>query len=346
MDVVLEYLSRPFVGSSPGEIVLQVVDILIVSYLIYRLLLIIRGTRSAALAVGFVVVWIAYVTSPYLGLHTLHRLFQTLFSELSMFVIFALIIFQDEIRRAMAQVGRFRKTTLVLEAQAIEEVVQAAGALARKRLGAIIVFEGQANLDEHTTEGTVIDASLTRETLFATFIPSFENPIHDGAVIIRGLRIYKAGALLPLTTRSDLAKSLGTRHRAAIGITDQTDAVVVVVSEERGVISACIDGNIVQDLDMANLRKLLLSRFRRAHEKGDTWSLVDWWKRRRKRQLVERKTLLIEPPSEASGEARASQTGVKEGKSSSPKKKDGKDDGGPGDLGDSKAFAEFLGNKT
>ncbi len=344
MEAVLEYMSRPFVGGSPWEVILQILDILIVTYLIYRLLLIIRGTRSAALAISFLAIWVAYVAAPYLGLHTLHRLFQTLFSELSMFVIFALIIFQDEIRRAMAQVGRLRKTTLVLEAQAIEEAVQAAGALARKRLGAIIVFEGKADLDEYITEGTIVDAALTRETLFATFIPSFENPIHDGAVIIRGLRIYKAGALLPLTTRSDLAKSLGTRHRAAIGITDHTDAVTIVVSEERGVISSCIDGNIVQDLDMANLRKLLLSRFRRVRERGDGWVVMDWWKRRRHRRIAERKTVLLDPPPPEPDQERSSRpsgpSAAADGGGEDDEKKKGKD------LGDSKAFAEFLGNKS
>jgi uncharacterized protein (TIGR00159 family) len=340
MEAILEYMSRPFVGGTPWEVILQLLDILIVAYLIYRLLLIIRGTRSAALAIGFLAIWVAYVSAPYLGLHTLHRLFETLFSELSMFVIFALIIFQDEIRRAMAQVGRFRKTTLVLEAQAIEEAVQAAGALARKRLGAIIVFEGKADLDEYITEGTIVDAALTRETLFATFIPSFENPIHDGAVIIRGLRIYKAGALLPLTSRSDLAKSLGTRHRAAIGITDHTDAVTIVVSEERGVISSCIDGNIVQDLDMANLRKLLLSRFRRARERGDGWFIIEWWKRRKHRKIAERKTILIDPPAPEAEDARSSSpSAAADGSEKEGDKKKGKD------LGDSKAFAEFLGNK-
>ncbi|MBW2260758.1 MAG: diadenylate cyclase [Deltaproteobacteria bacterium] len=346
MEAILEYMSRPFVGGTPWEVILQVLDILIVTYLVYRLLLIIRGTRSAALAISFLIIWVAYVSAPYLGLHTLHRLFETLFSELSMFVIFALIIFQDEIRRAMAQVGRFRKTTLVLEAQAIEEAVQAAGALARKRLGAIIVFEGKADLDEYITEGTIMDAALTRETLFATFIPSFENPIHDGAVIIRGLRIHKAGALLPLSTRSDLAKSLGTRHRAAIGITSHTDAVTIVVSEERGVISSCIDGNIVQDLDMANLRKLLLSRFRRARERGDGWGILDWWRRRRHQRITERKTVLLDPPPPDAADERTSKPSEPpveksaEGDGQEDEKKKGKD------LGDSKAFAEFLGNKS
>jgi uncharacterized protein (TIGR00159 family) len=326
------------VGSTAFEIVLQVFDIVIVAYLVYRLLLIIRGTRGVALAISFLLIWIAYMVSPILGLHTLHQLFNTLFSELSMFVIFALIIFQDEIRRAMAQVGRFRRPTPVLEAQAIEEVVQAAGALARKRLGAIIVFEGSANLDEYTTEGTEVDAALTRESLFATFIPSFENPLHDGGVIIRGLRIYKSGVLLPLTTRADLAKSLGTRHRAAIGITENTDSVVVVVSEERGAISVCIDGNIVQQLDMANLRKLLLSRFRRVRE-ASTWNLADWWKKRQRDLLTQRKTILIDPPSRESSSSFPEVTTAPGAEEGPEKKKDAED------LGDSKAFAEFLGNK-
>lgn len=342
----MQFLARPFLGSTPWEVVLQVADVIIVSYLVYRLLLIIRGTRGVALAISFLLIWIVYMVSPILGLHTVHQLFHTLFSELSMFVIFALIIFQDEIRRAMAQVGTFKRPTPVLEAQAIEEVVQAAGSLAKKRLGAIIVFESNANLDEYTTEGTVVDASLTRESLYATFIPSFENPLHDGAVIIRGLRIYKSGVLLPLTTRGDLAKSLGTRHRAAIGITEQTDAVVVVVSEERGVISSCIDGNIVQDLDMANLRKLLLSRFRRARE-ASTWSPTDWWRKRRRRQLAQRKTIVLDPPSEKERRSSSPSPPSDKDTSSDASKKTGDGEGDDaGDLGDSKAFAEFLGNKS
>jgi uncharacterized protein (TIGR00159 family) len=341
VESVIQFLARPFVGSSPGEIVLQVADVLIVSYLVYRLLLIIRGTRGVALAISFLLIWITYMASPMLGLHTLHQLFHTLFSELSMFVIFALIIFQDEIRRAMAQVGRFKRPTPVLEAQAIEEVVQAAGALAKKRLGAIIAFEGSADLDEYTTEGTVVDASLTRETIFSTFIPSFENPLHDGALVIRGLRVYKSGVLLPLSTRTDLAKSFGTRHRAAIGITEQTDAVVVVISEERGAVSACIDGNIMQDLDMANLRKLLLSRFRRARE-ASVWSPLDWWRRIRRRRTAQRKTMLIEPPSET--ERSSSPTSASGENRPSRKEDDGSKEGD--DLSDSKAFAEFLGNKS
>ncbi len=341
----MHFMLQPFVGSTPGETVLQLFDVAIVAYLVYRLLLIIRGTRGVALAVSFLFIWIVYMASPLLGLHTVHQLFHTLFSELSMFVIFALIIFQDEIRRAMAQVGRFRRPTPVLEAQAIEEVVQAAGALAKKRLGAIIAFEGSANLDEYTTEGTVVDATLTRETIFATFIPSFENPLHDGALIIRGLRVYKSGVLLPLTTRTDLAKSLGTRHRAAIGITEQTDTVVVVVSEERGSISACIEGNIMQDLDMANLRKLLLSRFRRTREAG-TWSPMDWWRQRKKHEIAQRMTMLIEPPSgrhsmrPASSSVPPDPVVTIEDDHATRVKDEGED------LSDSKSFAEFLGNKS
>lgn len=358
---MLEFLFQPFLHRTVWDIALQAADILIVGYLVYRMLLITKGTRSAALAVGFIIVWVAYVASPMVGLHTLHRLLETLFSEMSMFVIFALIVFQDEIRRAMAQVGRFRRPTPVIEAQAIEEVVQAAGALARKRMGAIIVFEGSANLDEYITEGTVVDAALTRESLFAAFIPSFENPLHDGATIIRRLRLYKAGALLPLSTRHDLAKSLGTRHRAAIGITEHTDAVTIVVSEERGVISSCIGGNIVQDLDMANLRKLLMSRFRREREK-EGWSLSSWWKQRRRRQIADRKTVILDqagaavasasqPPGAGRSPSIAPQAPA--GPSipppgPTPEKKGSPQDakGDESDLGDSKDFAEFLGNKT
>ena len=135
--------------------------------------------------------------------------------------------------------------------------------LAQKRIGALMVFERDAVLDEFVEEGTRLDALVSSGLLYSLFIPSYENPTHDGAVIVRKGRISQAGAFLPLTANPKLDKALGTRHRAAIGITEETDAVVVVVSEERGAISLCFNGNIARGLDPASLRRALVGLFQR-----------------------------------------------------------------------------------
>jgi len=143
----------------------------------------------------------------------------------------------------------------------IEEVVKAASALAHKRIGGLMVFERDAALDEFIEEGTMLDATVSKELLYSIFVPSYENPMHDGAVVIRDGRLWQAGVFLPLTESQKLDRSVGTRHRAAIGISEETDAVVVVVSEERGVTSLCFGGNIIRDLDTNTLRQALVGLF-------------------------------------------------------------------------------------
>ena len=156
------------------------------------------------------------------------------------------------------------------ESKAIDEVVAAATDLARHRIGALIAFEQDANLDEFVVgQGTTIDAAVQRELLVSLFIPESLNKLHDGAVIIRNLRAAKAGVFFPMPDTKVLDKSLGSRHRAALGITEETDAVVVVVSEERGSISFCFNGNIVTNLDGASLRQALLGLFgQRTRKRG------------------------------------------------------------------------------
>jgi hypothetical protein len=148
------------------------------------------------------------------------------------------------------------------ESRVIDEVVAAATDLARHRIGALIAFEQDANLDEFVVgQGTVIDAAVQRDLLVSLFLPDSLNKLHDGAVIIRNLRVAKAGVFFPMPDTKVLDKSLGSRHRAALGITEETDAVVVVVSEERGSISFCFNGNIVTNLDGTSLRQALLGLF-------------------------------------------------------------------------------------
>src|SRR6516225_2003977 len=155
------------------------------------------------------------------------------------------------------------------ESKAIDEVVAAATDLARHRIGALVAFEQDANLDEFVVgQGTVIDSAVQRELLVSLFLPENLNKLHDGAVVIRNLRVAKAGVFFPMPDTKLLDKSLGSRHRAALGITEETDAVVVVVSEERGTISFCFNGNIISNLDGASLRQALLGLFgQRARKK-------------------------------------------------------------------------------
>lgn len=143
----------------------------------------------------------------------------------------------------------------------MEEVIKAAGTLAQKRIGALVAFERSAALDEFIERGTEVDAAVSKELLHSIFVPSFENPMHDGAVVVREGRIWQAGVFLPMAGSAGGDRSLGARHRAGIGITEETDAVVVVVSEERGAISLCFDGNIVRNLDVASLRDALYGLF-------------------------------------------------------------------------------------
>src|SRR5271166_5924608 len=156
----------------------------------------------------------------------------------------------------------YRALLVLRGSRAVDEVVAAATELARHRIGALIAFEQDANLDEFVVgQGTIVDAAVQRELLVSLFLPESMNKLHDGAVIIRNLRIAKAGVFFPMPESKVLDKSLGSRHRAALGITEETDAVVVVVSEERGSISFCFNGNIVSNLDGASLRQALLGLF-------------------------------------------------------------------------------------
>jgi uncharacterized protein (TIGR00159 family) len=176
---------------------------------------------------------------------------------LSYGVLIIIVLFQGDIRRALARVGRgfFPSVSARQESQIVEEVVRAAQALSQKRVGALIVLERETGLDDQIEAGTRIDADVTKDLLISLFLPY--SPLHDGAVVIQRGRIAFAGCILPLTLKTDLPEGLGTRHRAAVGITEETDAVVVVVSEETAQISVVMAGEIVQNLDPPRLRETL-----------------------------------------------------------------------------------------
>ncbi len=236
-------------------------DIGLVAVLIYWALVILRGTRAMQVAIGLFFVFVGYLFARRIGLVTVTTILDSVLAYLAVIVV---IIFQSDIRRALARMGRrpiLRGQRTAKETQTIEEVIKAAGTLAQKRIGALIAFERSAALDEFIERGAEVDARVSKELLHSIFVPSFENPMHDGAVVIREGRIWQAGVFLPMAGSAGGDRTLGARHRAGLGITEETDAVVIVVSEERGAISLCFDGNIVRNLDVGSLRDALYGLF-------------------------------------------------------------------------------------
>jgi diadenylate cyclase len=239
------------------SLLVTAIDVIVVYYLIYRLLLMIRGTRAAQMVVGIVLIGAAFYASDRLELTTVSWLLDNV---INYFIIIVIVVFQEDIRRALGRLGQgvmpFGKSAEAGEL--IDEVVASTTQLARARLGAIIVLEREAALAPYVEDATRIDARLSRQLMVSLFVPSADNELHDGAVIIgKSRRIELARALLPLSRATDLGPELGTRHRAAIGITEDTDAVALVVSEERGEVSLCFRGRVAQDLDPATLRSAL-----------------------------------------------------------------------------------------
>jgi diadenylate cyclase len=234
-------------------------DIVLVYYLFYRLLLIIKGTRAFQMLVGIGLIVLVLIASELLEFHTLDWLIHSFWSQI---VIAVVILFQPEIRNTLARVGRrglFRSLSFVESSKFIEEAVKASVSMANKRIGALIVLERDTDLTTIVEMGTELDAKVTKEILVSIFLPY--SPIHDGAAIIRNGRIAAAGCFLPLTLSSNLSKALGTRHRAAVGLTEESDAVVIVVSEETGEISVVKNGAIEHNADAPVLRKALSDIF-------------------------------------------------------------------------------------
>jgi uncharacterized protein (TIGR00159 family) len=259
---LLEGFRHLFAARPLAAVLTDLADILVVTYVVYRALLVLRGTRAMQMGMGLGVICLVYVVAKWAGFITLFNLLNALLSSAILIVV---VVFQNDIRRGLMRVGArafFGGLARQQESKVIDEVVAAATDLARHRVGALIAFEQDANLDEFVVgQGTPIDATVQRELLVSLFLPESLNKLHDGAVIIRNLRVAKAGVFFPMPDTKVLDKSLGSRHRAALGITEETDAVVVVVSEERGSISFCFNGNIVTNLDGTSLRQALLGLF-------------------------------------------------------------------------------------
>ncbi|MCR4419588.1 MAG: diadenylate cyclase CdaA [Clostridia bacterium] len=249
------------------------VDIAIVAYVIYRLLLLIRGTRAAQLVQGLAVLALVAFLSDRLGLRTIEWILE----KLGLVVLVGLpVVFQPELRRALAQLGRgriFPRPFVFLGeeevSRLIEEIVRCVQVLARSRIGALIVVEREVRLNEYAETGIKLDAVVSAEFLINLFMP--RTPLHDGAAIIRGDRVAAAGCFLPLSDSPYLSRQLGTRHRAALGISELSDAVAVVVSEETGTVSVAEGGRLTRYLDEKNLRQMLEELVLPKNERGQSW---------------------------------------------------------------------------
>lgn len=253
---------------------MDIVDILIVSYVIYKLIQLVRGTRAAQILLGIVVVVFAWAVSIWLNLNTLQWMTKQMFNY---GVLAVIIIFQPELRRALEQIGRGKLFTRFSAEEEefgkmITEVIKAVNYLAKKKAGALIVFERETGLKDLLESGTEIGSSISSELLINIFTPN--SPLHDGAVIIRNNRLVAAGCYLPLSENPFISKELGTRHRAAIGMSEVSDAIVIVVSEETGKISLAINGQIVRDIKEESLISKLFDELKpaaRTREKAPFW---------------------------------------------------------------------------
>jgi diadenylate cyclase len=240
----------------------DVVDILLVAFLLYEAILLVRQTRASQLFRGIAILLIAWLLSYWFQL----RVIKFLLDKLLQFGLLAVVVvFQPEIRRALEQVGRSKFIFGLFQTQkdtqreqwreAIVTICDSAERMARKRTGALIVIERQSRLGDIDRTGTKLDAKLTGELLETIFYAG--SPLHDGAVIVKDARVSAAGCLLPVSQNSEISKDMGTRHRAAIGLSENADALVVVVSEETGIISLAQNGVIIRRLDRANLYRIL-----------------------------------------------------------------------------------------
>jgi len=235
--------------------ILDPLDILLVAFVIYRIILLIKGTRAVQMLVGLAVLLIIYVASQIGGLYTLNWILNNFLSSIILVIV---VLFQHDIRRALIHVGRnpfFADLSFREETRVIDELCKGCSALSQKQLGALIVIERETGINEFLEVGVELDAKPSSDLIQAIFHHS--SPIHDGAVIIQRGRITRAGCFLPLTQNPDISPRFGTRHRAAIGLTELVDAIVIVVSEETRKVSVVIGGKITRDLEMATLKKVL-----------------------------------------------------------------------------------------
>ncbi len=243
----------------PLDVALAALDVAVVAYAFYRFLLLVRGTRALQLLKGLFILFLLTFLSRVMQLETVNWLLQT--AQLSLAVALP-VVFQPELRRALEQVGRGRFFSEAWNAAGsrdlesfLDELLGAAKVLSEQRIGAIIVVERETGLNDIIETGIRVEGRVSREFLINIFVP--DTPLHDGAVIIRGNRIMAAACYLPLTEPQNVPTDMGSRHRAALGISEQTDAVVLVVSEETGARSIALGGKLMKQLDSKTLRDMM-----------------------------------------------------------------------------------------
>lgn len=239
-----------------------ILEIAILWYVIYMVLLFIKGTRTEQLLKGLLIIGLIFIVTQQLKLGVINWVLTRLFP---ISVIALLIIFQPELRRGLMRLGQFGIYQEDIEV--IEEISRAAESLSKRKNGALIAIEREVGLKTYIESGLYIDSKVTSEVITSIFTP--QAPLHDGAMIVQHGRIVAAGCLLPLSQEEALPKGLGTRHRAAVGLTEETDAVCVVVSEETGVISVSTGGKLVRNLDEASLAKVLKDIFHKPKRKRE-----------------------------------------------------------------------------
>ncbi|NIK79057.1 diadenylate cyclase [Paenibacillus castaneae] len=262
----------------------DIIDVGIVSYIIYKMILLVRGTRAVQLLKGIFLLVAVWALSTWFNLYTLKWLMNQMFT---LGIVTVLIIFQPELRRVLEQLGRgklFSRSNSLdrdVVSEQIDGVIKAIRFMASRKIGALIVFERTTGLSELVESGIRMESKITSELLINIFTPN--TPLHDGAVIIRGNQIMAAGCYLPLSENPFISKELGTRHRAAIGVSEVTDAVSVTVSEETGQISLSLGGMIVRDINEESLISKLFDELTPktdASSSKSRFNLSSLWKRK------------------------------------------------------------------
>jgi len=257
----------------------DIIDILIVAIAFYKLFMLIRETRAEQLTKGIFALFVFTKISQWLELFTINWLLKQIMTVGTLAI---LIVFQPELRRALEYIGRsrfFTKSFVEIKDESlsmvVNEIVEAAASLSRQKIGALIVIERKTGLSEVVETGTKIDGKVSSDLLINIFIPN--TPLHDGAVIIKEDRIKAAGCFLPLTDNMSLSRDLGTRHRAALGISEKSDGLAIVVSEETGAISIAENGSLARYLDIKTLEQILLDMYKPKESKQN---FITKWRRK------------------------------------------------------------------
>ncbi|MBN1493612.1 MAG: diadenylate cyclase CdaA [Candidatus Omnitrophica bacterium] len=254
-----------------------VVEIVIFWYVIYRFLLFIQGTRTVQLLIGLLFLMLVSVLSQWFGFFSINWVLTNFFA---IGVLALVVIFQPELRRALARLGQNAAfTSMIKRGGMIDEIVKASGILAKKKVGALVAIERDIGLRNYIESGIRLDAVVNSDLLTTIFNPSVS--FHDGGVIISNNRIASCASLFPLSQNADISKTLGTRHRAAVGLTEETDAICIVVSEETGAITVSVYGKMTRNLDADGLKRVLMSLLRPDETRR---SIFDIWRSKHGRQ--------------------------------------------------------------